>query len=162
MEIIAATENDIPAIQQIAYETWPTTYGEILSPEQLKYMLGLMYSQETLAKQMQDGHCFFMAKADEKTIGFAGISPTEKPARWKLQKLYVVPTTQQKGTGKTLLAFVENYVKKVGATDFSLQVNRNNNAKSFYEKMGFTIESSADFDIGEGYWMNDFVMVKQL
>jgi N-acetylglutamate synthase-like GNAT family acetyltransferase len=111
MEITPATENDIPTIQQIAYETWPTTYGEILSAEQLKYMLDMMYSHETLSKQMQEGHCFFMAKADEKTIGFAGISPTEKTERWKLQKLYVVPNTQQKGTGKTLLTFVEDYVK---------------------------------------------------
>jgi len=42
-----------------------------------------------------------------------------------------------------------------------LQVNRKNyKAINFYFKNGFTIESVGDFDIGGGYYMNDFVMIK--
>ena len=51
---------------------------------------------------------------------------------------------------------------KQGATALQLQVNRNNNAKSFYEKLGFAVIEEADFDIGNGYIMNDFVMEKKL
>jgi len=43
-----------------------------------------------------------------------------------------------------------------------LQVNRQNyKAVNFYFKMGFIIESVGDFDIGGGYFMNDFVMVRK-
>jgi hypothetical protein len=41
-----------------------------------------------------------------------------------------------------------------------LQVNRKNyKSINFYFKMGFVIEEVADFDIGDGYLMEDFVMV---
>jgi hypothetical protein len=35
----------------------------------------------------------------------------------------------------------------------------NYKAINFYFKNGFTIEKVADFDIGDGYFMNDFVMI---
>ena len=41
-----------------------------------------------------------------------------------------------------------------------LTVNRQNyKSINFYFKNGFVIEKTADFDIGSGYFMNDFVMV---
>ena len=44
----------------------------------------------------------------------------------------------------------------------TLTVNRKNiKAINFYFKIGFTIKSAEDFDIGNGYYMNDFVMVKK-
>lgn len=43
-----------------------------------------------------------------------------------------------------------------------LQVNRSNyKAINFYFKKGFVIERAEDFDIGNGYFMNDFVMIKK-
>lgn len=39
-----------------------------------------------------------------------------------------------------------------------LNVNRKNPALSFYRHMGMTIASSGDFDIGNGYFMNDYIM----
>ena len=50
----------------------------------------------------------------------------------------------------------------MGATSLQLQVNRDNAAKSFYEKLGFVILKEADFDIGNGYFMRDYVMEKKL
>jgi diamine N-acetyltransferase len=38
-----------------------------------------------------------------------------------------------------------------------LNVNRHNPAKSFYEKIGFTVLREEDVPIGP-YWMNDYVM----
>jgi ribosomal protein S18 acetylase RimI-like enzyme len=41
-----------------------------------------------------------------------------------------------------------------------LTVNRQNfKSINFYFKLGFKIEKVADFDIGNGYFMNDFVML---
>ena len=41
----------------------------------------------------------------------------------------------------------------------TLTVNRQNyKAINFYFKLGFKIQTVADFDIGNGYVMNDFVM----
>jgi hypothetical protein len=41
-------------------------------------------------------------------------------------------------------------------------VNRYNNAKTFYEKLGFAEIDFINLDIGNGYFMNDYVMEKKL
>jgi hypothetical protein len=44
-----------------------------------------------------------------------------------------------------------------------LTVNRKNyKAINFYFKNGFTIKEIADFDIGNGFFMNDFIMIKKI
>jgi len=35
-------------------------------------------------------------------------------------------------------------------------------AKNFYEKLGFVVIEEKDFDIGNGHFMNDYVMEKKL
>ncbi|MGZ8545109.1 MAG: GNAT family N-acetyltransferase, partial [Flavisolibacter sp.] len=49
-----------------------------------------------------------------------------------------------------------------GATVLRLNVNRNNSARSFYEKLGFEMIGEEDIDIGNGYFMNDYVMEKKI
>ena len=44
--------DDINIIGFLAQQIWPDTYGEILSPEQLKYMLKLIYSPRPCRRQM--------------------------------------------------------------------------------------------------------------
>lgn len=155
-----ATVNDIPAIQQIATTTWAATYT-FLSPEQMEYMLDWMYSSESLLKQMQDNHRFYMAVLNNEAMGFASVLHEEENI-FKLNKLYVLPTTQKTGAGKALLKVVIDYAKQNGGKQIQLQVNRHNNAKDFYLKHGFTILYEADFEIGNGFFMNDYVMGKNL
>ncbi len=152
-----ATYASIPDIRHIAHETWPVAYGELLSKEQLDYMLGLMYSEAALQKQMDQGHQFFMTELDGNVFGFASVSD-EGDGSFKLNKLYVIPITQKTGAGKALLHEVIAHVKKNNGTKLFLQVNRNNNAKGFYEKHGFIITRELDLDIGNGYFMNDYIM----
>lgn len=152
-----ATIADIAAIRHIAYHTWPKAYGDILSKEQLDYMLEWMYSENALAEQFQKGHCFFMADLANSSMGFASVS-AEGNHIYKLNKLYVLPDTQKTGAGKALLHKVIQYTKEHGGNRLQLQVNRNNNAKNFYEKHGFTIILEADLEIGNGFLMNDYIM----
>jgi ribosomal protein S18 acetylase RimI-like enzyme len=48
--------------------------------------------------------------------------------------------------------------KKANADALFLQVNKHNNAYSFYVKNGFEKESEFKFDIGNGFYMDDYVM----
>ncbi len=155
--IRAATENDIQNIQQIAKITWANTYT-FLPIGQMEYMLSRMYSRKSLQEQMQNNHQFYVAVINEKIIGFASISQEKSEAIFKLNKLYVLPLTQKTGAGKALLQSVIAYTKENNGKEIQLQVNRNNNAKDFYLKQGFTILHPADFEIGNGYFMNDYVM----
>ena len=160
-----AGPGDTGTIRDIAYCTWPVAYAEILSPEQLKYMLELFYSQEALTKQLvQQGHRFIILYEEGNAAGFASFSEKNKeaPSMWRLHKLYVLPDQQGKGFGQTLLKQLTMIVSSEGGTSIELNVNRRNKALHFYTQAGFVISGEEDIDIGNGYFMNDFVMVKQL
>ena len=161
LTIRPASFEDIPFIRDIALKTWPVAYGAILSKKQLDYMLGKMYSREALENQMKDHHYFFLALLNYKAVGFAAFSKIEEGI-YKLQKLYVLPDIQNKGAGLALLKTVESTAKSMGGERLCLNVNRNNIAKTFYEKNDFTIIDEEDIDIGSGYFMNDYLMEKQL
>lgn len=53
---------DIPAINALAREVFPETYKDILSPEQITYMLDWMYSPGSLRRQIeQEGQVYLLA-----------------------------------------------------------------------------------------------------
>jgi diamine N-acetyltransferase len=165
MEIREAGTEAIPVIRQIAHATWPATYGAILGKQQLDYMLGLIYSEQALHNQLvQLAHTFVIAYDEDEPVGFASFSPKVKAMHqtYRLHKLYVLPGRQGKGTGKFLLDHIIPRIKNAGASILELNVNRHNNARDFYKRAGFTVVQEEDIDIGNGYFMNDYIMQKEL
>ena len=150
----------IPIIQELAHTIWAIAYSSIISPQQMQYMLHLFYSDIALQKQLQEGHRFILALDEDTPIGFATYSPKhlKEPLVYRLHKLYINPNQQGKGVGKLLLDFIINDIKPLQAAQLELNVNRKNKAINFYKKYGFTILKEEDIDIGEGYFMNDYVM----
>lgn len=153
-----ADTTDIHVISMLAHAIWPDAYSSILTPAQLKYMLDLFYSEESLKKQFRDHHVFLLALMNAETVAFASYSHGSRAGVFKVHKLYVHPMLHGKGLGRKLLDRIVNDVKKKGGKTIRLNVNRNNAAKSFYEKYGFTLVGEEDVPIGEGYFMNDYVM----
>jgi GNAT superfamily N-acetyltransferase len=150
---------DINSIGFLAQQIWPEAYGHILSAEQLEYMLNLIYSPASLRKQMlEDKHQFLIVEQDGEAIGFASWSATAEPGVYKLQKLYVLTGRQGKGLGRALLQYIFEAIRPFGASLLRLNVNRHNKARQFYERMGFAVVREEDVPIGNGYFMNDYVM----
>jgi GNAT superfamily N-acetyltransferase len=158
-----ATVNDVQTIRQLAEETWWPTYGPLLEKHQITYMLGEIYSAPKITEQITTGtQLYLLLIEDEQPVAFAAYGPRdEDPDIYKLHKLYCLPSTQGKGYGKVLINTICENVLAAGKNVLELNVNRYNNAKTFYEKMGFTIAYEEDVSIGE-YWMNDYVMRKEL
>jgi len=159
MAIRKAYPHDIPLIRDLAFKIWPVTYSSIVGMDQVNYMLGLLYSESRLAEDMQKGIEFVILYDGVQPIGFASIGLME-PRTYKLHKIYVLPSYQGKGAGKFIINEMITAIKQKGATSLLLNVNRNNPAKGFYEKLGFTVIKEEDIDIGNGYFMNDYVMEK--
>lgn len=158
-----AKEEDIPVIQEIARITWGPTYLPIIGQEQVDYMLEKMYNKGALLEQLMDGYVFLLAELNGKEVGFASYSIIDHENRtYKLHKLYVLPETHGKGVGKFLINEVLDKIKEEGGVKLELNVNRENNAKNFYESAGFTIKETVDIEIGNGFYMNDYVMEKVL
>jgi GNAT superfamily N-acetyltransferase len=125
----------------------------------MQYMLNLFYSPASLRRQMlDDRHQFLIVEQGEEPIGFASWSGSEEPGVFKLQKLYVLPGRQGKGLGRSMLHYIFDAIRPEGATVLRLNVNRWNKALQFYERMGFAVIREEDVPIGNGYFMNDYVM----
>jgi GNAT superfamily N-acetyltransferase len=151
--------DDINTIGFLAQQIWPVTYGDIVAPEQLQYMLKAFYNPAALRRQMlDDKHQFLIVEQGEEPIGFAAWSETEEPGIFKLHKLYVLPGQHGKGLGRGMLQYIYEAIRPEGAKTLRLNVNRWNKAKQFYERMGFVVTKEEDVPIGQGYFMNDFVM----
>jgi GNAT superfamily N-acetyltransferase len=154
-------EKDLPVIQEIARLTWGPAYGAITSQEQIDYMLEKMYNRGVLLEQLLEGYVFLIAEIDTKDVGFASYSVTDAINKiYKLHKLYVLPECHGKGVGKFLINEVLDKVKAEGGLRLELNVNRENKAKDFYESAGFIIKETVNVDIGNGFFMNDYVMQK--
>jgi len=159
-----ASLEDRSLIRSISERTWPSTYGHIISQEQIDFMLDWMYSDASLAEQFSKGHQFFIANLNGEDVGFCSVSaePTENEEgnqkAYKLNKLYVLPAAHGTGSGKALLNKAIEIAKDANANSLFLQVNKHNNAYTFYLKNGFEKESEFKFDIGNGFYMDDYVM----
>ncbi len=164
MELITTTEKHIPIIKSIADEVWPKTFGDILSQDQIVYMMDMMYSVDAIKEQMNNlNHHYLLAKDGEEYLGYLSYETNYRGKSWtKVHKIYVLSNTQGKGVGRFLINAVSEIAKKNNNTELSLNVNRFNRAIDFYNKVGFEIIGNEDIDIGNGFLMEDYIMNKKL
>jgi len=161
MKFIKATEKDIPLIQDLARRSWETAYAEILSPEQIKYMLETMYSHNEIMAQMQtpDYHYYLIFyEIGNSFDGFIGYEQGYEEYTTKLHRIYLVPESKGKGVGKAAVNFLKEKVSEGNDRRIILNVNKNNSAKNFYESQGFTVYNEVVLDIGNGFVMDDYEM----
>ena len=155
-----ATTDDIQLINRMAQSVFPATYRDILSEEQLDYMMDWMYSLRNLRKQMEEeGHIYYIAYKGDEAAGYVSIQP-EGEHLFHLQKIYVLPHYQGFHLGRILFEQAIRVIKEIHPEpcEMHLNVNRNNKALQFYEHMGMKKVAEGDFHIGNGYYMNDYIM----
>lgn len=164
MFIVEATQKDIPTIQKIAHETWPVAFKDILSTEQIDYMLEMMYSTDSITNQLLNlNHKYLLFKDDlARFTGYISYQVDYIAGATKIHKIYVLPEMQGRGIGKRLIEEVEHRAKLHKNRNLLLNVNQNNKAIQFYEHMGFCISKIETIDIGNGFFMEDYIMNKNI
>lgn len=165
IEIKRAGNVDLQIIHEMAEVVFRETYKTILSPEQMEYMMDWMYSLPNLGKQVAQGHTYYIAWADNEPQGYLSVRKdcvdSDGTEVWHLEKIYVMPSAQGTGLGHKLLETAKQHVrdnKTSAKARIELNVNRNNPAVGFYKHQGLTILRQGDFPIGNGYYMNDYIM----
>ena len=159
-----ATLNDIPLIRKMAEEVFPETYKDIITKEQSAYMMNMMYSEESLRRQMtEEGHTYLLLSVDDDVAGYVSVQPIEDDL-YELQKIYVLPHFHGQHLGRTLFDAAVSLVKSwhPAPCRIFLHVNRYNKAKGFYEHLGMRVTKQGDYDIGNSYFMNDYIMEKNI
>lgn len=165
INITKATGEDIMCIHDMAQVVFRHTYREILSPEQMEYMMEWMYSPANLQKQLDEGHVYYIAYRDGKACGYVSVQPEgiadDRRLLFHLHKIYVLPSEQGHGLGRALFDRAVAHVREAAEgreARIELNVNRNNPSIGFYHHLGLRILRQGDFHIGNGYYMNDYIM----
>jgi diamine N-acetyltransferase len=157
-----ATVDDFEIINDLAKRIWPIAYKEVISIEQIDYMLNMMYSIEALKQQFLNNHQFILIK-DSEYLGFAAYQfDCNEKGKTKLHKLYVLSNQQGKGLGRELVKYIINDAKRNHQKAIFLNVNKKNNAIQFYKHNDFNIAFEEVIDIGNGFVMDDFIMEREL
>jgi ribosomal protein S18 acetylase RimI-like enzyme len=156
-----ATKKDIELLRSLAREIWFTCYPNIISEQQIEYMLDLMYSYKSIEQELQNDVQWFILEEGTMPIGFLAFTVSDVDI--KLNKLYLKAGCQGKGFGKAGLQYVIGYAKENHCMRVYLTVNKNNaQAIKAYEKAGFVCTSSVVNDIGGGYVMDDYIYSYEL
>ncbi len=156
---VKASQEDIKTIQDLAERSWRHAYKNILSQEQIDYMLGKMYSEDTINDHLKNpNYRYYLILDNDKPVGFVGFEFHAEEKTTKLHRIYFVRESQGKGFGRHALQFVIEQTITAGDQRLILTVNKNNPAKHFYESQGFKIYEEAVFDIGHGFVMDDYLM----
>lgn len=154
---------EIFIISQLAHDIWPEAYKDILSSDQITYMLDWMYNVQTLQEQANTGYLYYLLTEDGRPTGFLGLEPNFPDADvLRIHKIYVLPEKQGKGHGRELFNQAMNVAFDLGSHSLHLNVNKFNKAVDFYKHVGFQVIKEEDIDIGKGYLMEDFVMELKL
>lgn len=92
----------------------------------------------------------FIGFIDEDNDEIVAAMFTHKRTWWTndeiyVDELFVKPSEQRKGYGKSLLSHCENYCKENGLAGLTLATNRYLPAKTFYEKNSYTLAEHVIF-----------------
>ena len=156
-------EADLPKVRDLAESIWRPSYAGLLSPGQIEYMLDWMYSLERLQRDWRSGVMFEWPIVNQIPVGYMATQIDSSAAVLHLHKLYVLPQFQGKGLGARLLEHAFQAAIQAGCRSVRLHVNKGNHrAIACYHRHGFFQEASVVNNIGGGYVMDDYVMVRPL
>ncbi len=154
------SDNEILIIEELAREIWKEHYTPIIGSDQVEYMLDKYQSRESIFNQIrEEGYTYFLVQEDGKYIGYIGIQLREDELF--LSKIYIRDSKRGKGFGRKAIDYLQKLAKKNNIYRISLTVNKNNiNSIKVYEKIGFDNQGPVVQDIGNGFVMDDYKMVK--
>lgn len=150
----------ITILAKLAKTIWEQHYIPIVGPEQIAYMLDKFQSEAPMKQQISDGYHYYLAEVDNP-IGY--LSLQDRGNHLFISKIYLLAETRGKGYGKRMIDFAVSQAREVNLKEIRLTVNKNN-AKTiqFYESVGFHNHRELVADIGNGYVMDDYEMVRRL
>ena len=152
-------DDSLEAISGLANVIWNEAFDGMISQGQIDYMLEKYQSPAALKSQMaEDGYTYLLVEIGSRPIGYCGYVPDDEGLF--LSKIYLLEGFRGRGISSLVLDRLKAAAREHGRDCIYLTVNRGNRrAIEVYEHMGFEVADTVDTPIGEGYFMNDYVMV---
>lgn len=161
---LKATENtsEIEIAAKLADEIWHECFADILTQDQIDYMIENFQSKQAMERQMaEEGYLYYLLDVDGEYVGYTAIRADGDTLF--LSKIYLLADFRGKGISSRVFDFLEDYCKNNKLKSIWLTVNKNNDrAVAVYKKRGFRITREQVTDIGDGFVMDDFIFEKTI
>ena len=148
-------------IAQLADTIWREHYTPIIGAAQVSYMVNKFQSAEAIANQVKEGILYYLIFYNSHPTGYFAFEKKDKELF--LSKFYVQKEHRGKGIGKSAMDFITKEAEHLHCDQITLTVNKHNSdAIAAYEKMGFHNLGGIVQDIGNGFVMDDFLLIKSI
>ena len=171
-ELLDINDNDaIGRMSTLATEIVREHYDPIIGKAQNDYMIAMFQSPEAIKGQLEDGARYYFVTDGTEPIGFlsyyvrhdtnTGDAPqtSRNTSYLYLSKFYLRKDRRGKGLSRKMLEFLIGKAQEFGARRIELNVNRGNSAIKAYEGLGFRKLREEKNNIGNGFFMDDYVYV---
>jgi len=158
---LANSKEQFNVIAKLASIVWHEHYTPIIGKPQVEFMVAKFQTSEAMQRQSKEGYEYYIIKHDNIDVGYLSIKKNNNDLF--LSKMYLLKEFRGKKIGKAAFSFIEDKAKTHQCKTISLTVNKNNkNSIKAYEKSGFKNIEAIVMDIGNGFVMDDYRMVKKI
>ncbi|PNQ72268.1 GNAT family N-acetyltransferase [Hanstruepera neustonica] len=155
------SKSAIKITAQLAHSIWNQHYVPIIGQDQVDYMIEKFQSETAITQQIQEGYQYFMIEHQSRPCGYLALVPNPVEGKIMISKIYVDSHYRGLGLGLALLDFTVKKAQNEGFKTIWLTVNKyNTHSIQWYEKQGFQIKEKVEFDIGNGFIMDDYLLEK--
>jgi diamine N-acetyltransferase len=169
ISIKKCTLEDLLILQEISIETFYDTFKDQNSPENMKAYLEKAFNAHQLEKELSKHFSqFFFVYLSDELAGYLKININDAQSEemgeesLEIERIYIKRDFQKHGIGKYLLNHAMEMAREHNKMKIWLGVwEKNENAITFYKKMGFVQTGAHSFYMGDEEQM-DFIMTKTL
>lgn len=155
--IPAMTDTDIQNIATLAEEIWHQHFTPIIGKDQVIYMVERFQSYPAIKGQVEKGYEYFLLYNGETFAGYTGVH--EEDDALFLSKLYLHESQRGQHLSTKTIHFLIDLCKERGLKKIWLTCNRNNShTLDVYHHLGFKTVREEKADIGNGFYMDDYIL----
>lgn len=153
------TPEDVKQVESLAKQIWNQHYLPIIGQQQVDYMLENFQSSKVITEQINTEYLYFLIELEHEPVGYLALIPDKTNSKLMISKIYVLDEKRGHGLGLALFNFTVKHATSNDLKTIWLTVNKDNSASiAWYKKLGFKITEEVKADIGNGYFMDDYIL----
>ncbi|MCF1421453.1 GNAT family N-acetyltransferase [Mangrovimonas futianensis] len=160
---LVQTASEIALVAQLAHRIWNQHYVPIIGQAQVDYMVDKFQSEAAITAQVDNGYLYYSIHFKDLPAGYLALVPDLTAKKLMISKIYIAQEFRGKHLGQQLINFSVSKAIELQASTLWLTVNKDNlKSIEWYQAQGFKIKEKVEFDIGNGFIMDDYLMEKKL
>ncbi|KRL77907.1 GNAT family N-acetyltransferase [Secundilactobacillus paracollinoides] len=168
-KITPVTEKDLATLHTLSIQTFTETFGRYNTDANMSSYLATSYAPDQLKAELTNSDSdFVFLHVNGQLAGYLklnqGAAQSDDMGKdyLEVERIYIKSAFQHSGLGRTLITYAEEQAEKKHLTKIWLGVwEHNENAKAFYQRLGFHQTGAHDFFLGDEQ-QTDFIMEKEL